>query len=52
MTDPENGILAVLLLFEFEFEERNAYCCSHSVNYEPFALSLSKGFDKLNPNGR
>jgi hypothetical protein len=21
------------------------------MNYEPLALSLSKGFDKLNPNG-
>ena len=21
------------------------------MKYEPFALSLSKGFDKLNPNG-
>ncbi len=25
--------------------------CSGPVKYEPFTLSLSKGFDKLSPNG-
>ena len=25
--------------------------CSGSMKYQPFALSLSKGFDKLSPNG-
>ena len=47
MTDPENEIFAVLLLFEFD--ERNTHCCSHAVIYEPFALSLSKGNDQAQP---
>ncbi len=31
-------------------EPWGAYC-SGPVKYEPFALSLSKGFDRLSPNG-